>query len=220
MQLLRLEAEVLGMIMSNDVIGVPIKPDPAMIAIYVDVIFGYCENWVPVRALPEKGAVDRPPHTPFMEADGKPRRAAEARGAGAMAVDAGMVAVRQRRMVQVRAVARAEHIKQTQVVMVDDRWHRHQEYLVRHLGTPTLEVASGGITAEGQRKLHLYWRLMEPAEADDITTVCRAPRKGADRSGGDGKVPIPAPFSEDALAATFTEGTPSVGVTSRPGGSG
>ena len=186
MQHLRLEAEVLGMIMSNDVTGVPIKPDPAMIAIYVDVVFGYCEHWVPVRALPEKGAVDRPPHTPFMEADGN--LAAKLAVQAQWAADAGMALFVVPGTVQVPGEARAEHIKQTQVVMVDiDHGDiaTKRDHLVRHLGEPTLEVASGGITAEGQRKLHLYWRLLEPAEGDDIATVCRARHTIACKIGGD-----------------------------------
>ena len=48
-----------------------VRPDPAMIALYADVVFGYCEGWVPVRALAEKGGADAPPHTPFIEADGE-----------------------------------------------------------------------------------------------------------------------------------------------------
>ena len=45
--------------------------------------------------------------------------------------------------------------------------------LVDHLGAPSLEVASGGITDEGQTKRHLYWRLTEPAESEDLALVCR-----------------------------------------------
>ncbi|MCO5156689.1 MAG: hypothetical protein M9945_08025 [Aquamicrobium sp.] len=58
--------------------------------------------------------------------------------------------------------AKAESIVQTQVVLVDlDNGDigAKRDHLVQHLGCPTLEVASGGVTAEGQRKLHLYWRL-------------------------------------------------------------
>ena len=186
MRLLRLEGEVLGMIMSNDVTGAPIKPDPAMIALYADVVFGYCENWVPVRALPEKGAADRPPHTPFMEADGS--LAAKLAVQAQWAADAGMALFVVPGTVEAPGEASAEHVKQTQVVLVDiDHGDiaAKREHLVRHLGAPTLEVASGGITAEGQRKLHLYWRLTEPAEADDIATVCRARHMIAGKVGGD-----------------------------------
>ena len=174
------------MIMSNDIPGAPVKPDPAMIAIYADVVFGYCENWVPVRALPEKGAADRPPHTPFMAADGSlvPKLTVQAQ----WAADAGMALFVVPGTVQAPGEAKAEHIKQTQVILVDiDHGDiaAKREHLVRHLGVPTLEVASGGITVEGQRKLHLYWRLTEPAEADDITTVCRARHMIACKIGGD-----------------------------------
>jgi P4 family phage/plasmid primase-like protien len=186
MQLLRLEAEVLGMIMSKDVTGDPIKPDPAMIAVYVDVVFGYCENWVPVRALPEKGAADRPPHTPFMAADGS--LAAKLAVQAQWAADAGMALFVVPGTVQLAGEAKAENVKQTQVVMVDiDHGDiaAKRDHLVRHLGKPMLEVASGGVTPEGQRKLHLYWRLLEPAEGDDIATVCRARHMIACKVGGD-----------------------------------
>ena len=37
-------------------------------------------------------------------------------------------------------------------------------HLIEHLGLPTLVVASGGVTAAGEPKLHLYWRLAEPGQ--------------------------------------------------------
>ncbi len=84
--------------------------------------------------------------------------------------------------------ARAESIVQTQVVLVDlDHGDiaAKRDHLVRHIGVPTLEVASGGVAANGQRKLHLYWRLTEPAEGDDIAKVCRARHMIASKVGGD-----------------------------------
>lgn len=60
-----------------------------------------------------------------------------------------------------------------------------RDHLIRHIGPATMEVASGGVTPEGQRKLHLYWRLTEPAEGDDITTVCRVRHIIATKVGGD-----------------------------------
>jgi hypothetical protein len=56
--------------MTADPMPLPAVPEPAMIAAYAKVVFGYCEGWVPVRALPEHGAPDQPPHTPFLEANG------------------------------------------------------------------------------------------------------------------------------------------------------
>ena len=66
-----LAGTVLGMNISSDTTAPDdVAPDAEMIAIYADVVFGYCDGWVPVRALAEKGAGDSPPHVPFIEADG------------------------------------------------------------------------------------------------------------------------------------------------------
>ena len=59
-----------------------------MIGLYADVVFGHCEHWVPVRALAEKGGADRPPHTPFIEADRN--LAAKLETQALWAADAGM----------------------------------------------------------------------------------------------------------------------------------
>lgn len=163
-----------------------VTPDAEMIAVYADVVFGYCDSWVPVRALAEKGAGDGPPHLPFIEADGTlaaklALQAAWASGAGmALFVVPGTVAA--------PGEARADSIVQTQVVLVDlDHGDigAKRDHLIRHIGTPSLEVASGGVTEQGQRKLHLYWRLTEPAEGEDIAMVCRARHMIAAKVGGD-----------------------------------
>ena len=70
MPLLCVAGTVLGMTVPSDTIAPDdVAPDAEMIAIYADVVFGYCDGWVPVRALAEKGAGDGPPHVPFIEAD-------------------------------------------------------------------------------------------------------------------------------------------------------
>ena len=84
--------------------------------------------------------------------------------------------------------AKADDIVQTQVVVIDlDHGDivAKRDHLVHYLGNPSLEVDSGGITAEGQPKRHLYWRLTEPAEGDDIATVCRLRHAIAVKAGGD-----------------------------------
>ena len=50
---------------------------------------------------------------------------------------------------------------------------------------PSLEVASGGITPEGQDRLHLYWKLNEPAIGADIAKVCELRGSIAAKVGGD-----------------------------------
>jgi hypothetical protein len=86
---LRVEGEVLGMSVPEATGGAePLRPDREMIAAYMDAVFGYCEGWVPIRALPEKGAPDRPPHTPFIQADAE--LAAKTAVQAAWAADADM----------------------------------------------------------------------------------------------------------------------------------
>jgi putative DNA primase/helicase len=60
-----------------------------------------------------------------------------------------------------------------------------REHLVHHLGLPSLEVMSGGVTLEGQHKLHLYWKLTKPALGADIATVCRLRGFIAEKVAGD-----------------------------------
>ena len=187
MPVLPLEGKVLGMIVDPDAEAPsPAAPDAAMVAVYADVVFGYCEGFVPVRALAEKGATDTRPHTPFLEANAElASRLAQQAG---WAADAGMALFVVPGTVETPGEARAEHVAATQVVLIDlDHGDiaAKRSHLVQHLGPPTLEVASGGITAEGQRKRHLYWRLTEPAEGEDVARVCRARHMIATKVGGD-----------------------------------
>ena len=163
-----------------------VAPDHAMIATYVDVVFGYCEYLAPVRALAEKGAGDAPPHTPFLPIDID--LAVKLAHQADWAAQSGMALFVVPGTVQEAGSARAANVVQTQVVLVDlDHGDitAKRDHLIRHIGTPTLEVASGGVTTAGQNKLHLYWRLTEPAEDEDIGRVCRARQMIASKVGGD-----------------------------------
>jgi putative DNA primase/helicase len=108
-----------------------------MIAIYADVVFGYCDGWVPVRALAEKGAGDGPPHVPFIEADAT--LAAKLALQATWASDAGMALFVAPGTVAAPGDARADSIVQTQVVLVDlDHGDigAKRDHLVQHLGPP------------------------------------------------------------------------------------
>ena len=188
MPVLRICHEVLGMsdhVIPTDTVSA-VTPDGAMIAIYADVVFGYCEHLAPVRALAEKGGADAPPHTPFVAVDND--LALKLAHQADWAAQSGMALFVVPGTVEDAGAARAENVVQTQVVLVDlDHGDiaAKRTHLVHHLGTPTLEVASGGITPEGHDKLHLYWRLTEPAEGEDIARVCRARQMIAAKVGGD-----------------------------------
>ena len=151
-----LPLRVRPLLLADEVLGVsaaemqppsPVAPDAAMVAAFAEMVFGYCDGWVAVRALAEKGGPDRAPHTPFMAADRElPAKlvvqAHWAAGAGmALYVIPGAVAA--------PGEARAEHVVQMQAVLVDlDHGDigAKREHLRAASGTPSLEVASGGIT--------------------------------------------------------------------------
>jgi len=164
----------------------PVAPDAAMIAAYAEMVFGWCEGWVAVRALAEKGGPDRAPHTPFLPADAElpAKLAVQAQ----WAAEAGMALYVIPGTVAAPGQASAEHVVQMQVVLVDldgGDITAKRAHLLQHLGLPSLEVASGGVTPEAQTKLHLYWRLTEPATGEDLATVCRLRHAIAVKVGGD-----------------------------------
>src|SRR6266511_1007921 len=47
-----------------------LEPDPAQIGVFLDVVFGYCEGWIPCRGFIDKGqGFDGRPHNIWVEAD-------------------------------------------------------------------------------------------------------------------------------------------------------
>jgi P4 family phage/plasmid primase-like protien len=183
-RVLRLAHEVLVVTVSSA--EQQAMPDAEMIATYAEVVFGWCEGWVAVRALAEKGGPDHAPHTPFLPADAD--LAAKLTVQARWAAEAGMALYVIPGTVGGPGQASADDVAQMQVVLVDlDHGDiaAKRAHLVRHLGAPTLEVASGGVTADGQAKRHLYWRLTEPASGDDLVTLCRLRHAIAVKVGGD-----------------------------------
>lgn len=161
-------------------------PDPEAIATFLNVIFDYTTGYVPVRLLTEKGQPSDAPWSAFPPVDdrlatviaGEAVRAANTRR-GVFVVP-GTVAR--------PGSAKAADIIETGVLLIDiDEGDitvkRH--HLCQYLGPPTLEVASGGRTAEGQEKRHLYWRLSELAAGKDLAPVCALRAEIARKVGGD-----------------------------------
>lgn len=56
-------------------------------------------------------------------------------------------------------------------------------FVTSALGTPSMVVASGGVTAEGTPKLHCYWLLNEPS--DEVERVAAIRKRLAAKVGGD-----------------------------------
>lgn len=163
----------------------PVEVDASDIARFADVVFGYLEGFVPVRAFAEKGTQDRPPLLRFTD---PPNLAsllqelapdAAQNGQGLFVVPATVAAPGR---------ARAEDIIQTAVLLVDVDGGEIDEtcaYLSRHIGKPSLEIASGGVTNTGEAKRHLYWKLTEPAIGDDLNRVRAVREMIARKANGD-----------------------------------
>ncbi|RUT32427.1 hypothetical protein EMQ25_04505 [Arsenicitalea aurantiaca] len=152
---------------------------------HCEVLFGGLQGLVPVRLLAEAGTPDQKPRLEFVEtsviADRLFRLFPEAdqQQRGVFVVPGTVTSP---------GSAKARDIKQTRVVLVDlDNGDilAQRAHLVQHLGLPSLEVASGGTTAEGQDKLHLYWRLAEPAIDENVLHVAALRGVLADKVAGD-----------------------------------
>ncbi len=162
-----------------------LAPDREAIALFVDRVFGYCDGLIPVRGLAEKGSAGRP-HTAWIAAD---REAATkivtsaiwaAREGAALYVVPGTVAE--------AGQAKAEDVRQIQTIVVDlDSGDVEQKlaHLRRHLPQPVMVIESGGRTETGAPKLHVWWRLNEPAEGADVDLVCGLRGLISDKVGGD-----------------------------------
>ena len=163
------------------------EPDPEQIAQFMEVVFGYCDGLIPVRSFIDKGqGIDGRPHNIWIEAAagvaGKMATFATwaSREGAAVYVIPGTVAA--------PGQAKAAEILQMQTVVVDidaGDIAAKRAHLERHLGPPSMVVESGGTTAEGQRKAHVWWKLTEPAEGDNLRRLCRLRADIAAKVGGD-----------------------------------
>lgn len=160
-------------------------PDTDSIATYCNAVFRYVEGIVPVRMLAETGTSHQKPHQSFPNVGDLTRvlcnsvgRAAEdSRGVYIVpcTIGAGQSAT-------------AANILQTCVIVIDlDNGDigGKRAHAIEHLGKPTLAVASGGITDDGQQKCHLYWRLTEAACGADLERVRALRETLAVKLGGD-----------------------------------
>ena len=145
--------------------------DAGMIATFVDIVFGYLDGPVPVRLLAETGTPAQPPKAFTRPSSSLARdliAPAEAAGRSSRAVYVVPGTVNP------GSSGKAEDIKGTGVVLVDlddGDINKKRAHLEHHLCRASMVVASGGHTEEGQEKLHLYWRLTEAAEGDDLERV-------------------------------------------------
>jgi hypothetical protein len=164
-----------------------VEPDAGQIARFIDVVFGYSERLIPVRSFVDKGqGKDGRPHNIWIEADTTaPEKLATFPGwanreGAAVYVIPGTVAE--------QGQARAADVVQMQSMVVDldsGDIPAKLDHLVHHLGRPTLIVESGGRTPDGATKLHVWWKLTEPAEGADLARLCQLRGVIALKVGGD-----------------------------------
>lgn len=174
--------------------------DAAQIALFLDVVFSWCDGLIPLRGLPEKGITPSPPHDlRWLPADASASSVIAACAESAAPVGRAIYVIPG--TVARQGEARAEHVLQMQALVVDlDEGDiaAKRAHLVRHLGPATLAVESGGVTDAGQPKLHLWWKLTEPVEGEDIPRLCRlrtvlARKVGGDDSFGSAHQPVRIP---------------------------
>lgn len=164
-----------------------VEPDAGQIARFIDVVFGYCDGLIPVRGFVDKGqGKDGRPHNIWIDADATaPKKLGTfagwaAREGAAVYVIPGTVAE--------TGQARAADVLQMQSLVVDldsGDIPAKLDHLVHHLGRPTLIIESGGRTPEGATKLHVWWKLTEPAEGADLARLCQLRGEIALKVGGD-----------------------------------
>ena len=160
--------------------------NPEAIKIFIEVLFDRCDGWIAVREFSEKGNPQKPPRTPFFQTGSAlvERATSEAR----RAADAGMGLYIVPGVVAGEGKAKADDVIALTSILVDlDQGdvQAHRQHLIDHLGLPSLEVASGGLTEAGQRRLHLYWKLTEPAVGTDVAAVCKVRAQIAAKAFGD-----------------------------------
>ncbi|SNR45464.1 AAA family ATPase [Puniceibacterium sediminis] len=164
-----------------------VEPDPSQIETFVDVVFGYCEGQIPVRGFVDMGqGKEGRPHNIWIDADttapGKLATFANwaSREGAAVYVIPGTVTA--------AGQAKSADVLQMQALVVDldaGDIPAKLDHLLHHLGQPTLIIESGGRTSEGANKLHVWWRMTEPAEGPALAELCRLRGEIALKVGGD-----------------------------------
>jgi hypothetical protein len=162
-------------------------PDPDQIAIFLDTVFSWCEGLIPLRGFVDKGqGRDGKPHNIWIPADDTAPDKLATFAAWANREGAAVYVIPG--TVEEQGQARAADVVQMQAIVVDldaGDIPAKLDHVARHLGPPTRIIESGGRTPEGAAKLHVWWKLTEPAEGEDLATLCRLRGEIAVKVGGD-----------------------------------
>lgn len=161
----------------------PVKDD---IKAYCWVVFSYLDGLVPLRSFSEKGGGNKPPSCFWVDADDNITdkvfdfaEFANRKKAGCYVIPA---------VVEKIGQAKSQDIKQMQVLLIDlDNGDIESKLalLENSLGEATLIVESGGVTNDGQAKLHVYWQLIRAVSGEDLQKLLALRYKIAIAVGGD-----------------------------------
>jgi len=158
---------------------------PKDIETFVRRVFGYLDGQVAIRMFAESGTPDKAPKIVFCKGSDAVARltalapSAATDGYGVFVVPA---------TVREGKSAKVEDIEQSSVLLIDldsgdiDAKAAHLE---AGLGPASMVISSGGQTAEGMDKLHLYWCLTEAATGEDLLHLSRLRSEIAGKAGGD-----------------------------------
>ena len=162
------------------------EPNAEAIRQYCDVVLAGLDGFLPVRLLGEKGTGSKSARSVFLPLNDQ--LATSLLEQARRAARSGMACCIVPGAVRAPGSARAKDICQSAVVLVDldaGSIEEKRAHLIEHLGTPSLEVASGGISEGGERKRHLYWRLAAVAGGADLHELRRLRQAIARKVGGD-----------------------------------
>jgi hypothetical protein len=164
-----------------------VEPDPAQIETFIDVVFGYSEGLIPVRGFVDMGqGKEGRPHNIWIDAD--PTAAGKLASFANWAWREGAAVYVIPGTVTAAGQAKSADVLQMQALVVDldaGDIPAKLDHLLHHLGQPTLIIESGGRTSEGASKLHVWWRMTEPAEGAALAELCRLRGEIALKVGGD-----------------------------------
>lgn len=156
------------------------------LGLQIDLLFGRCDGYIPLRSFPESGDARSKSHLLWIACD--PTAIAATTAFCKTAATKGLGAYVIPGTVAERGKAGAVDIRQMQALLIDlddGDIEAKAQLLTETVGTPSLVVESGGITPEGQAKLHLYWKLSAPVEGDELRRLLHMRRIIAEAAGGD-----------------------------------
>ncbi len=163
-------------------------PEKADIATYLDVVFSYCDGFIPLRGFMDNGqGFDGKPNNTWMGAD-KNDLVDAVYNWSAFSAGQGMAAYLIPCTVANHGEAHAVECLQSQVLVCDidnGEIPTKLAHAVRYIGTPTMIVESGGKTAEGFDKVHAYWKIEEAVDGQHLKTLTALREWLASKIGAD-----------------------------------